>query len=211
MTAKREIRSTSSLQKADILEAFSRWHGPQTALRFWRLLQIVLQSYGISTPSLLLRTYLGFSANNANIFRLTVIFGCCSTFDINTSSDTSDNQQIGNLWQGDWLLSASLSGHINYLDKNSGKVSRSIEGHARPITSLAVTKEDTLFTGSYGRVCSWSMADGDETKAQDAGGDNCSNQVIALTVDDKQLYSVDMDDMLRSGSVTDKNIRYSWP
>ena len=32
--------------------------------------------------------------------------------------DVSD-MQVGCLWQGDYILSVSLSGHINYLDQNS--------------------------------------------------------------------------------------------
>ena len=28
-----------------------------------------------------------------------------------------DDMQVGCLWQGDFILSVSLSGHINYLDK----------------------------------------------------------------------------------------------
>lgn len=106
-------------------------------------------------------------------------------------------------------MSASLSGQINYLDKSSGKVSRSIDGHAKPVTALAVAKDDTFFTGSYGRVCSWSMADGDETTAQDVGGDDCNNQVIALAVDDTHLYAADMDDMLRCAPLAEKNLRLS--
>ena len=30
-----------------------------------------------------------------------------------------EDQQLGCLWQGDYMLSVSLSGHINYLDKNN--------------------------------------------------------------------------------------------
>jgi len=30
-----------------------------------------------------------------------------------------DDQQVGCLWQGDYLVSLSLSGNLNYLDKNS--------------------------------------------------------------------------------------------
>lgn len=38
-----------------------------------------------------------------------------STF--NMGSDVRD-QQLGCLWMGDNILTVSLSGHINYLDKN---------------------------------------------------------------------------------------------
>lgn len=34
---------------------------------------------------------------------------------------TVDDQQVGCLWQGSYLLSVSLSGFINYLDVNDPK------------------------------------------------------------------------------------------
>ena len=30
-----------------------------------------------------------------------------------------EDQQVSCLWQGDYLLSVSVSGHINYLDRNN--------------------------------------------------------------------------------------------
>lgn len=48
----------------------------------------------------------------------------------NMGSETSD-QQLGCLWQKDHLLSVSLSGYINYLDKNNPD---------RPLRILKVTK-----------------------------------------------------------------------
>lgn len=50
------------------------------------------------------------------------------------------DQQLGCLWQGDHILSVSLSGYINYLDKNnpnkplrSIKVSVSSESGRKPL------------------------------------------------------------------------------
>ncbi|KAI9278307.1 WD40-repeat-containing domain protein [Phascolomyces articulosus] len=130
-----------------------------------------------------------------------------NTFEINSASDAVSNQQVGNLWQGDWLLSTSLSGEINYLDKNSGKVSRSIDGHGKAITALAVSSDDTLFTGSYdGRVCSWSFgADGDHTAAKNFSGENHTNQVVGLEVQGDKLLSAGMDDTLRVGELDNKS------
>ncbi|KAI8063519.1 WD40-repeat-containing domain protein [Gongronella butleri] len=120
------------------------------------------------------------------------------TFDM--GSDIED-QQVGNLWQDDWLLSVSLSGKINYLDKSSGKVARSVDGHSKAITALAVGKDSTLTTGSYdGRVYSWKQSqDGDEkpwtaTAVADAGH---TNQVKQIVNDDSDTFSIAMDDTLR--------------
>jgi len=38
-----------------------------------------------------------------------------------------EDMQVGCLWQGDFLLSVSLSGFINYLDKSSGRLSRIVK------------------------------------------------------------------------------------
>ncbi|KAI7887352.1 WD40 repeat-like protein [Lichtheimia hyalospora FSU 10163] len=118
-----------------------------------------------------------------------------------------DHQQVGNLWQDDWLLSTSLSGEINYLDKNSGKVSRSVNGHAKGVTALAVTSDDTLFSGSYdGRVFSWSLgSDGDKTQAVPLEGGDHSNQVVAIQVQDTKILSAGMDDVIRTGDVSSKS------
>ena len=41
--------------------------------------------------------------------------------------DAVENQQIGNLWAGEFLVSLSLSGDINYLDPNSNSISRVVK------------------------------------------------------------------------------------
>lgn len=134
-----------------------------------------------------------------------------STFEINSAQAAVDNQQVGNLWQGDWIITTSLSGQINYLDKNSGKISRVIDGHSKAITALAVSSDDTLFTGSYdGRVYAWSVGtDSNHTEAKKVGGESHSNQVVALeaTKDNNLLISAGMDDTVRVGSVDTKSFR----
>ncbi|KAI9321844.1 WD40-repeat-containing domain protein [Dichotomocladium elegans] len=121
-----------------------------------------------------------------------------STFEMGSSVE---DQQVGNLWQGDWLLSTSLSGDINYLDKNTGKVSRSVSGHSKAITALAIASDDTLFSGSYdGRVCSWSLgSQSDHTEAVPFQGENHSNQVVSIQVELGKLISAGYDDMIRLG------------
>lgn len=121
------------------------------------------------------------------------------------------NQQVGSLWQGDWILSTSLSGEINYLDKNTGKVSHSISGHAKAITALAITQDDTLYTGSYdGRVCAWSLGEeGDQIKAVNLGGECHSNLVVGLEADGDRVFSAGMDDMVRVVDASSKSFRYT--
>ncbi|KAG7462107.1 hypothetical protein MATL_G00199110 [Megalops atlanticus] len=70
----------------------------------------------------------------------------------NMGSDVMD-QQLGCLWQKDHLLSISLSGYINYLDKNNpDRPLRTIKGHTKSIQSLTVHKNEGrpyIYSGSH--------------------------------------------------------------
>lgn len=52
-------------------------------------------------------------ANNPSVLKTLIIF---SEF---TFGSAIEDQQLGCLWQGDYLLTVSLSGNINYLDTNN--------------------------------------------------------------------------------------------
>jgi len=131
----------------------------------------------------------------------------CKLWDVETRKaittfemgNTVDDQQLGCLWSGDFMLSVSLSGYINYLDPNSpSKPSRILKGHNKPITKMCVTDEGkTIVTGgSDGRVIEWSVADG-STKSY--GGDGHGNQVngLATVSSNRSVASVGLDDCLR--------------
>ncbi|KAL4709121.1 hypothetical protein ACJJTC_014680 [Scirpophaga incertulas] len=64
-----------------------------------------------------------------------------------------ENQQVSCLWQGNHLLSVSLSGVINYLDpENPDKPRQILMGHNKPITCLALTPDRSrVYTSSEGR------------------------------------------------------------
>ncbi|KAL7407233.1 hypothetical protein ABVT39_005416 [Epinephelus coioides] len=70
----------------------------------------------------------------------------------NLGSDTTD-MQLGCLWQKDHLLSISLSGYINYLDKNNpDRPIRTIKGHSKSIQCLTVHRKDGrpyIYSGSH--------------------------------------------------------------
>ena len=70
----------------------------------------------------------------------------CKLWDVETRKaittfemgNTVDDQQLGCLWSGDFMLSVSLSGYINYLDPSSpSKPSRILKGHNKPITKVS--------------------------------------------------------------------------
>ncbi|XP_038872291.1 WD repeat-containing protein 1-like [Salvelinus namaycush] len=127
-----------------------------------------------------------------------------TTFNIGT--DVMD-QQLGCLWQKDHLLSISLSGYINYLDKsNPDRPLRTIKGHSKSIQSLTVHKNKGrayIYSGSHdGHINYWDA----ETGENDCfSGKGHSNLVTKMAVDEAdQLVTCSMDDTVRFTSVTKK-------
>eukprot|EP00842_Homolaphlyctis_polyrhiza_P005756 jgi/Hompol1/6181/HPOL_002220-RA len=127
-----------------------------------------------------------------------------NTFALSDTPNNVDEQQVGSLWQGQFLLSLSLSGNLNYFDPNSGnKPTRIIKGHSKSLTSIAIDEHKTLYTASYdGRVCSWT--DGKEG-AHVITGAGHTNQVTSLVSGKGKVFSAGMDDSARSISVATKS------
>uniref|UniRef100_A0A3P9KJ77 WD repeat domain 1 n=1 Tax=Oryzias latipes TaxID=8090 RepID=A0A3P9KJ77_ORYLA len=117
----------------------------------------------------------------------------------NLGSDVTD-QQLGCLWQKDHLLSISLSGYINYLDKNNpNRPIRTVKGHSKSIQCLTVHKKDGrsfVYSGSHdGHINYWDA----ETGQNDCfSGKGHSNQVSKMVTNAaNELVSCSMDDTLR--------------
>ncbi|KAH9254770.1 hypothetical protein BASA81_007188 [Batrachochytrium salamandrivorans] len=88
-----------------------------------------------------------------------------------------DHQQVGSLWQGQYQISLSLSGDINYLDARSGNTPvRVVRGHSKGITSFAM----------------------DENCANVVSGTGHTNQITALVADKDRVVSAGMDDSIRT-------------
>ncbi|CDQ61972.1 unnamed protein product [Oncorhynchus mykiss] len=125
----------------------------------------------------------------------------------NMGADVMD-QQLGCLWQKDHLLSVSLSGYINYLDKsNPDRPLRTIKGHSKSIQSLTVHKNggcSYIYSGSHdGHINILSLGGGHANN--DFSGKGHSNLVTKMAVDDAdQLVTCSMDDTVRFTSVTKK-------
>lgn len=116
-------------------------------------------------------------------------------------SDVLD-QQVSCLWQEPYLLSVSLSGFINYLDKNNpSKPMRIIKGHNKSITSMAVSSADTgddrtIFTGSHdGYVTHWSSKTGEHNRVE---GAQHTNQVQDMFSTKETVYTCGLDDTIRA-------------
>ncbi|MCJ8739577.1 hypothetical protein PDJAM_G00048780 [Pangasius djambal] len=114
-------------------------------------------------------------------------------------SDVLD-QQLGCLWQKNHLLSISLSGYINYLDKNNpNRPIRTIKGHSKAIQCVTVHKDDgrnIIYSGSNdGHINIWDAQNGENDALSGKGH---TNSVARLTVDDSdRLVSCSMDDTVR--------------
>ena len=69
--------------------------------------------------------------------------------------DQVEDQQVSCLWQGEYLLSVSLSGHINYLDRdNPDRPLRILKGHNKNLSAVAsYNNGSTIYSASFdGRV-----------------------------------------------------------
>ncbi len=110
-----------------------------------------------------------------------------------------EHQQIGSVWSGSFLVSASLSGDLNYIDpRASSKPVRVVKGHQRGITALTVTPAKRIYSGSYdGKIYGWDLGNGSGKEIDGAGH---SNQVVSLASKEEKIFSIGMDDSFRSFS-----------
>lgn len=136
----------------------------------------------------------------------------CKIWDVATSTVVSEfnmgsdvlDQQVSCLWQDPYLLSVSLSGFINYLDKNNtSKPLRVIKGHNKSITSLTVSKggdtasdDGKIFTGSHdGYITHWSSKTGEQDRVS---GTQHTNQVQDMSATNDLIYTCGFDDTIRA-------------
>jgi WD40 repeat protein len=128
-------------------------------------------------------------------------YKCTKTFKL--GNDTED-QQLGCLWNGNELLTVSLSGNINVLDiDNPEKPKKIIRGHNKLITALAYDPvARTLFSADFGgKVLQWNNETGEATEFSGAAH---KNQVSAIRVNGDNLYTISMDDSIKISSISSK-------
>lgn len=130
----------------------------------------------------------------------------CKIWDASTMSVVTEfsmgadvlDQQVSCLWQGEHILSVSLSGFINYLDPNNpDKPLRVIKGHHKSITALAVSpNRESIYTGSHdGYISFWDAATGDQDRV---AGLHHTNQVQDMCTGTDAIYTCGLDDTVRS-------------
>lgn len=128
----------------------------------------------------------------------------CKIWDVETRSVVNEfkigsaveDQQLGCLWQGDYLISVSLSGAINYLDPASNSVSRVVRGHSKNITCFTSNADGSQFyTGSYdSSSVAWNTA---SSQANRFAGTGHTNGVQKIHAAGSHLVSCGMDDTVR--------------
>lgn len=112
--------------------------------------------------------------------------------------------QVSCLWQGQYLLSVSLSGFINYLDVNNpSKPLRIVKGHNKPITVLTLSEDrSSIFTGSHdGYVTNWNAGTGENDRIEGVGH---GNQINGIKPDGNTLYTCGIDDSVKQIDIESK-------
>lgn len=115
--------------------------------------------------------------------------------------NTVDDQQVSCLWQGEHLLTVSLSGFISYLDVNNPtKPLRVIKGHNKPITVLELSDDrSTIYTGSHdGAVTNWNSGSGVNDRVE---GNGHGNQINGIRAWGEHVFTCGIDDSLREFSL----------
>lgn len=110
---------------------------------------------------------------------------------------TVDDQQVSCLWQGEHILSVSLSGFINYLDpSNPAKPLRILKGHNKPITAMTLSDDHSvIYTASHdGAVTNWNSGNGYNDRI---GGIGHGNQVNGVCSNGDFVYTCGIDDSLK--------------
>jgi len=108
-----------------------------------------------------------------------------------------EDQQLGSLWQRDYLLTVNLSGNINYVDVNSpNKPIRILKGHNKFITALAFDKANKkVYSGAYdASIVSWDIETGE---SHDVAGRGHTNQINEIQVGGGNIFSAALDDSVR--------------
>ncbi|KAH8236120.1 hypothetical protein KR032_006935 [Drosophila birchii] len=114
---------------------------------------------------------------------------------------TVDDQQVSCLWQGEHLITVSLSGVITYLNvEDPSKPIRVVKGHNKPITVLGLSDDrSTIYTGSHdGVVTNWNSGNGTNDRITGTGH---GNQINGIAAWGDFVYTCGIDDSLRQFSV----------
>lgn len=119
---------------------------------------------------------------------------------LDANNDVSD-QQVGNLWTHKYIVSLSLGGDLTYLSQESVSPVKTIGGHQKAITAIAISADlSELYTGSYDtRAYHWLLKDGSSNRIS---GNGHTNQITNITRGPAGMASIGKDDTLRMCNAT---------
>ncbi|XP_062572597.1 actin-interacting protein 1-like isoform X1 [Saccostrea cucullata] len=117
---------------------------------------------------------------------------------------TVDDMQVGCLWQGNSILTVSLSGFINYLDINNPSTPRRVlKGHNKPISAMALC-EGTIYSAAGAQDSHISIWDAGTGENDRFTGTSHKNQIQDMVISNGDLITVSMDDTLKFSNVGTK-------
>ncbi|GAA5838257.1 hypothetical protein JCM11251_003444 [Rhodosporidiobolus azoricus] len=120
--------------------------------------------------------------------------------------DEVQQQQVGNVFAGENLVSLSFSGDLNILDPRSAAPLRTLYGHQNPITALSVNSPsfDTFISGdSAGRLLATHIGGEKKQETSPIGGQGHSGLVVDIvpTGSGEEFASVAFDDTVKELNV----------
>uniref|UniRef100_A0A0K0FLN7 Actin-interacting protein 1 n=1 Tax=Strongyloides venezuelensis TaxID=75913 RepID=A0A0K0FLN7_STRVS len=107
-----------------------------------------------------------------------------------------DYQQLAVVWLKKCIVSVSLAGFLHYIDPETGSVSKTLKGHNKPITALALSQDKKYaFTADFeGNITRWDVNTGESERVSHEAH---KSQVSGLFVTENgTLISVGWDDFL---------------
>lgn len=111
------------------------------------------------------------------------------------------DMQVGCLWSGENIISISVTGFINYLDRSTSQPWKILKGHNKPIMTLALSEDKThIYSGaSDGQIFCWDVNTGlcDEIR-----GKGHSNKIQGIVVNEDVFITIGMDDTIRYNSAS---------
>lgn len=113
-----------------------------------------------------------------------------------------DDMQVGCLWQGDNIMTVSLSGYINYLDRNNPESPiKILKGHNKAITAMAITSDKSrIYTGDPdGKIMGWEASSG---MCEKVNGKGHTNLIKDMAIVEDSLITVSWDDTIRYTSLS---------
>lgn len=112
---------------------------------------------------------------------------------------TVDEQQLGVVVAGDWIVSVGFNGVLLYFTVGDAEVKHSVKGHQKPLTTVAVPTAEAVVSGlNDGTVFQWQRKQG-VIQPFPQPGPRHANYVVDLIATKEGVQLVGWDDKLING------------